>query len=41
VTDAELVAKKLAEIETYVRELRELADPESIDRLPPPTPPAD
>jgi len=32
VTDAELVAKKLAEIETYVRELRELADPESIDR---------
>lgn len=31
-TDAELVAKKLAEIETYVRELRELADPGSIDR---------
>jgi hypothetical protein len=25
VTDAELVAKKLAAIETYVRELRELA----------------
>lgn len=30
-TDAELVAKKLAEVETYVRELRELARPERID----------
>ena len=29
-TDAELVAKKLAEIETFVRELRELADPAAI-----------
>jgi uncharacterized protein YutE (UPF0331/DUF86 family) len=32
VTDAELVAKKLAEIETYVRELRELAEPAAIGR---------
>ena len=31
-TDAELVAKKLAEIETYVRELRQLAQPEAIGR---------
>lgn len=29
-TDADLVAKKLAEIETYVRELRELADASAI-----------
>ncbi len=29
-TDAELVAKKLASIETYVRELRELARPELL-----------
>jgi uncharacterized protein YutE (UPF0331/DUF86 family) len=29
-TDAALVAKKLAEIETYVRELRELADAAAI-----------
>ncbi len=29
-TDAELVAKKLAEIETYVRELRALARPAAI-----------
>lgn len=31
-TDAELVAKKLAEIETYVRELRTLSRPQEIDR---------
>ncbi len=31
-TDPELVEKKLAFIETRVRELRELADPEQIDR---------
>jgi len=30
VTDAELVAKKLAAIETYVRELRELGRPERL-----------
>ena len=30
-TDAELIAKKLALIETYVRELRTLADPARID----------
>lgn len=29
-TDADLVAKKLAEIETYVRELRELAEPAAM-----------
>lgn len=29
-TDPELIEKKLAEIETYVRELRTLADPEKI-----------
>jgi len=29
-TDADLVAKKLAEIETFVRELRELADGEAL-----------
>lgn len=29
-TDADLVAKKLAEIETYVRELRDLADAAAI-----------
>ena len=29
-TDAELVAKKLAEVETYVRELRSLARPERL-----------
>jgi uncharacterized protein YutE (UPF0331/DUF86 family) len=32
VTDAELVAKKLAEVETYVRELRELAEPAALER---------
>ena len=31
-TDAELVAKKLAEVETYVRELRELAEPAALER---------
>jgi uncharacterized protein YutE (UPF0331/DUF86 family) len=30
VTDRGLVAKKLAEIETYVRELRQFADPDAI-----------
>ncbi|HEX2164435.1 MAG TPA: hypothetical protein VHM02_10840, partial [Thermoanaerobaculia bacterium] len=30
-TDAELVAKKLAQIETYVRELRDLARPERLE----------
>ena len=30
-TDADLVAKKLAQIETYVRELRTLADPALIE----------
>lgn len=30
-TDAELLAKKLAQIETYVRELRELAHPERME----------
>lgn len=29
-TDADLVAKKLAEVETYVRELRQLARPQAI-----------
>jgi hypothetical protein len=29
-TDADIVTKKLALIETYVRELRELANPASI-----------
>jgi len=29
-TDADLVAKKLGEIETYVRELRKLADPAAL-----------
>ena len=29
-TDAELVAKKLAEVETFVRELRELAEPAAL-----------
>ena len=31
-TDADLIAKKLALIETYVRELRELARPDDIPR---------
>jgi hypothetical protein len=31
VTDRELIAKKLALIETYVRELQVLADPTRID----------
>ncbi|HUP21749.1 MAG TPA: DUF86 domain-containing protein [Thermoanaerobaculia bacterium] len=31
-TDAQLLAKKLAEIETYVRELRELGRPEALRR---------
>ncbi len=31
-TDADLVAKKLAQIETYVRELTTLADPSRIER---------
>lgn len=30
-TDAELIAKKLAQIETYVRELRDLARPERLE----------
>lgn len=33
-TDPALVAKRLAAIETYVRELRELADPPAITPAP-------